>query len=83
VPECFLQEAIGDKNKKIADLNAELNNWKSNGAANEARLLSAEEQLTERNKALELKTAEVSHIEQGSGAPLKTSEEQGLGAEDC
>jgi predicted nucleic acid-binding Zn-ribbon protein len=57
----IVQEAIGDKNKNIADLNAELTNWKSNGAASEARLRSAEEQLTEKNKALELKTAEVRH----------------------
>jgi hypothetical protein len=41
-------------------LSAELNTWKSNGAAQEAKLLSVQEQLQDRNKALELKTAEVS-----------------------
>ena len=35
---------------------------KSNGAANEAKLLSVQEQLQERNKALDLKTAEVRSI---------------------
>ncbi len=55
-----MQEAIGDKNKKIADLTAELNTWKSNGAAHEAKLLSVQEQLQEKNKALELKISEVS-----------------------
>ncbi len=51
----------------------------------EAKLLSVQEQLQDRNKALELKTAEVSGG--GGQAALRTGaaagQEQGPGAQDC
>ena len=40
-----VQEAIGDKNKKISELNAELGTIKSNSAAAEERVKKLQDQL--------------------------------------
>merc|ERR1712053_49175 len=53
------QEAIGDKNKKLADLNAELNNIKSDLAATKSKSLSTEGKFEEMESNLSRKDAKV------------------------
>merc|ERR1712106_1276921 len=56
------QEAIGDKNKKLADLNIELNNIKTNLAAKESKCKSTEEKFEEMKSSLGKKDKEVQEL---------------------